>query len=118
MPAAVLFLESVGAVQLPARLPEGHYAPPRGAANTRPKAAGQPKAGPAKRDAAMPHTVSVGVVHLPVRFQAPSALSRAERTAFAIVSARAAPGSPEFCAATRAMAPAATPFATASAAVM
>ena len=45
-----------------ARPPEAHCAPPRGAANTRPKAEGQPKAGPAKRDAAQPHTVSVGVV--------------------------------------------------------
>ncbi len=51
-------------VSVPARPPEGHCAPPRGAANTRPKAAGQPKAGPAKRDAALPHKVSVGVVHL------------------------------------------------------
>ncbi len=33
-------------VSVPARPPEGHCAPPRGAANTRPKAAGQPKAGP------------------------------------------------------------------------
>src|SRR4030095_9456452 len=49
---------------VPARPPEGHCAPPPGAANTRPKAAGQPKAGPAKRDAAKPHKVSVGVHHL------------------------------------------------------
>ena len=37
---------------------------PRGEANTGPWAAGQPKAGPAKRDAAQPHTVSVGAVHV------------------------------------------------------
>src|SRR5262249_12312110 len=34
--------------------------PPRGEANTRPKAAGQPEAGPAKRDAVLPHRARFG----------------------------------------------------------
>ena len=44
--------------------PQRRPRPPWGEANTRPKAAGQPQAGPAKRDAALPHKESNGGMSL------------------------------------------------------